>query len=112
MKVLTLDRRFLAIALAGLVLNVCAWGIAFIFPRREAAAILHYTSNVGIDFVGEGRHIIVLPAAGLLMLILNLVVGRLIVEAEHRTAWVLWSAVPIVQSILCIALLFLRSINR
>ncbi len=112
MKVTLMDSRFLAIAISGLVLNLCAWGLALLFPRHESTAILHYTSNVGIDFVGEGRHIIVLPAAGALILVLNLVVGRLIQDADHRTAWVLWSGVPIVQVIVCVALLFLRSINQ
>ena len=106
------NRGLLALVTGGLILNACAWGIALLFPRNEAAAILHYTSSVGIGFVGEGRHIIVLPAAGLLILFLNAVVGRVVQDAESRTAWVLWSAIPIVQAIICVALLFLRSINR
>src|SRR5688500_2639567 len=111
MKFSPIQIRFAAFALIGLVLNAGAWGIALVFPRQEATAILHYTSNVGIDFVGDGRHIVVLPAAGLLILILNLVVGWLILDADRRTAWMLWTAVPIVQVILSVALLFLRSIN-
>jgi hypothetical protein len=85
--------------------------VAFTFPRRESAAILHYTTSVGIDFVGEGRHIMVLPAVGLLILVVNLVVGRIIRTADERTAWILWSAVPIVQVFLLLALFFLKSLN-
>lgn len=111
MKWPSFDRRLWALAASGVVLNLIAWGIAIFFPRHEATAILHYTSSVGIDFVGEGRHIIVLPAAGLLILIVNLIVGRLIVEADYRTSWVLWSTVPIVQVVIILALVFLWSIN-
>jgi hypothetical protein len=67
---------------------------------------------VGIDFVGEGRHIIVLPAVGTVVLLLNLIVGRLIVKADQRTAWVLWSGVPIIEVLLIIALAFLKNLNR
>ena len=93
------------------VLNALAWGLAFIFPREEAAAILHYSSSVGIDFVGEGRHIMVLPAVGTLVMCLNFAVGRAIVKTDPRTATLLTSAVPLVQIVLIIALLFLRSVN-
>lgn len=111
MKFTFSDRPFALVAGAGIVLNLLTWVQALLFPRHQAIAILHYTSRVGIDFVGEGRHIMVLPAAGGLILMLNLVVGWLIVDADRRTAWVLWSAVPLVQVILGIALLFLRSLN-
>lgn len=105
-------RHFALLAGSSLLLNAVAWGIAGLFPLHESAAILHYTSTVGIDFVGEGRHIMVLPAAGLLIAVCNLAVGWLIVRADARTAWVLWSAIPIVQVLLIIALLFLKSLNR
>lgn len=111
MKMTEMDRRFAFIAAAAVILNGIAWGIAWFFPRDESAAILHYTSQVGIDFVGEGRHIMVLPAMGSLILVLNLLVGRLIMNADTRTPWVLWSATPMVQILLILALLFLRSLN-
>lgn len=106
------QRHFYLIALSGLILNGVAWGMTLLFPRHESAAILHYTSSVGIDFVGEGRHIIVLPAAGTLMLVTNVLVGRLIASADSRTAWILWVTVPIIQIILIVSLMFLLSLNR
>lgn len=105
-------KPFWLIAAGSIVLNAIAWAMTIFFPRDESAAILHYTSAVGIDFVGEGRHIIVLPAVGTVVLVLNLIVGRLIVKADQRTAWVLWSAVPIVEILLILALVFLKSLNR
>jgi hypothetical protein len=108
----SIDRPFLLIAAVSLLFNSIAWGMTLFFPRHESAAILHYTSAVGIDFVGEGRHIIVLPAVGTVVLLLNLIVGRLIVKADQRTAWVLWSGVPIIEVLLIIALAFLKNLNR
>ncbi len=99
------------LAILGVTLNILAWGVAFLFPRNQATAILHYSSGGGIDFVGDGRHIMVLPAIGALILVLNLVVGRSIMKTDRETAYVLFAAVPIVQSLLVLALLFLRSVN-
>ncbi len=99
-------------ALLGLILNGVAWGIAWFFPRNEATAILHYSSSIGIDFVGEGRHIMVLPALGMLILVLNLLVGRSIRARDGEAALVLATAVPLVQMLLILALLFLRSVNN
>jgi hypothetical protein len=111
MNITPIDRRFYIIAAAAVILNAIAWVIAWLFPHDESTAILHYTSQVGIDFVGEGRHILVLPAIGLILLGLNLLAGRLIMSADKRTPWVLWSATPIIQILLIMALLFLRSVN-
>ena len=111
MKSLSSNRLFAAVAAAAALLNALAWGIAWLFPRHESAAILHYTSQVGIDFVGEGRHIMVLPAMGLLVLALNLISGRLIMATDQQTAWVLGGAAPLIQILLIIALIFLRSVN-
>lgn len=99
------------LAISSVALNAVVWAIAWLFPQHQTAAILHYTSSVGIDFVGEGRHIMVLPAVGGSILLINGVVGRLIKSADLRTAWVLWSAIPIVQLLLIVALLFLKSLN-
>lgn len=105
-------RHMYGTALTGLILNGLAWAIVLFFPRHDSATILHYTSTVGIDFVGEGRHIIVLPAAGTFMLTLNVLVGRSIVSTDKRVAWLLWSTAPLVQGILIMSLIFLISLNR
>lgn len=111
MKLSLPARPVLLIASLGLFLNLASWVLIFAFPLHESAAILHYTSTVGIDFVGEGKLIIALPATGALILALNLIVGRLIVDQDSRTAWLLWGAAPLVQIILIMALLFLQSLN-
>jgi len=61
--------------------------------------------------VGEGRHIMVLPTVGLVTLAANLMVGWLIMKTDHRTAWVLWGAAPIIQVFLIVAIVFLWSVN-
>ena len=93
-------------------LNLLLWGLAlFVFPRGEAAAILHYSSDVGIDFVGEGRHISVLPLVGSVILVLNGVVGAAIWRADARVAWLTWSSMPLVQGFLLAGFYFLWRIN-
>lgn len=104
--------RLLQLAGLGFLLNGSAWLLAFLFPRHDSAAILHYTSSVGIDFVGTSRHILILPGVGTLILVLNLLVGRLVFNVDPRTAWVLWSTGLIIQIILNLSLIFLISLNR
>lgn len=86
--------------LIGAFLNITLWLFAiFMFPQHEAA-ILHYSVNVGIDFIGEGQQIIVLPIIGLLILIGNNLLGSTIYKTDISSAWLAWSTAPIIQLIL------------
>lgn len=87
------------------------WLVLTFFPHDDPVAILHYSSDVGIDFIGEGMHITALPQIGLLVLIMNTVLGLAVVRADRRAALLLWSAIPVVAIILLGAFYFLWRIN-
>lgn len=93
-------------------INVAMWIVALrFFPRQNLTAILHYSIDAGVDFVGEGQHITVLPLLGSTLLVLNLIIGFAVVKADKAAAWVLWSSMPLVQLCLSVGLIFLWRIN-
>jgi hypothetical protein len=86
--------------LIALMLNIALWIFAVsLFPQHEAA-VLHYSVNVGIDFIGEGQQIIILPLIGLLALIGNSILGAAIYKTDITSAWLAWGTAPVIQLIL------------
>lgn len=107
-----LQKLLVGLVLLGAALNAGLWYAAMkIFPQDDPAAVLHYSIDVGIDFIGEGKQIIALPLIGSLILIMNTVVGLALARADLRTSWILWSISPIAQIILAAAFYLLWRIN-
>lgn len=91
-----------------IVLNGILWALAAtFFPKDDPVTILHYSVGVGIDLIGEGSEIMLLPLVGLIIMIGNTVLGRIIAASSYRAAWIIWSSIPIVQAILLGAFLLL-----
>jgi len=100
------------IILLAIALNVTLWILtAQLFPQESTAAILHYSTELGIDFIGEGSHIATLPRIGATLIIVNLILGFAIASADRRASWVLWSSLPLFQLILLGAFYLLWRIN-
>jgi len=94
------------------VLNAGIWFAALqYFPSDDTSLVLHYSVDVGIDFVGQGSHITVLPLTGAILLLLNLIVGLAATSADKRVSWVLWGAMPLFQIVLAAALFFIWHVN-
>lgn len=93
-------------------LNIFLWYVAlYHYPRESQAAILHYSIDVGIDFIGEGKQITSLPVLGALLALFNSVIGIALLRADQRASWMLWSVVPIVQTFLLVAFYLLWRVN-
>jgi len=102
---------FIIVILSAVVLNLALWLLAvFAFPQHDTA-ILHYSIDVGIDFIGQRQQIIVLPIIGLCILIGNLLLGWAIHHTHSMSAWLLWSITPIVQLILIGSFLLIWQAN-
>lgn len=82
-----------------------------LFPAESPATVLHYSIEVGIDFVGAGSEIRTLPLIGSALLVFNLILGSALLRADTRAAWVLWTTTPTLQAILLAAVLLLWRIN-
>lgn len=104
----------LVIILVGLsiILNGVVWWLTLtVFPVDSPAAILHYTIDVGVDFIGEGKQITSLPTMGLSIIVFNTIMGIALLRADQRASWLLWSVMPPVQLALLLAFYLLREVN-
>ena len=106
------QKAFSAIFGTSLVLNAILWALVLnFFPRNNPATVLHYSIDVGIDLIGEGKQIIVLPAIGLIALIGNSLLGATLRRRSPVTAWIVWSVIPILQIILLGSFLLIWQAN-
>jgi hypothetical protein len=101
-----------AVVAASLTLNILLWIITLItFPKNSSNAVLHYTAGVGIDFIGEGWQIITLPSIGLILVVVNVVLARIIAGASTIAFWILWMSMPFLQLLLLVTYGILLSFN-
>ena len=99
--------------LISLALNILLWGLAlFVFPHDEPSAVLHYNIDVGIDFIGESKQIIMLPVAGLLLLVGNSLLAAVLRTTDFRAAKLLHYITPIIQLILIGAFVLVWQANQ
>ena len=83
-----------------LTLNILLWLLAlFFFPHDSPSAVLHYNIDVGIDFIGEGKQIIMLPVAGLLLLVGNGLLAAVLRSTDQRVAWLHFYITPLFKLI-------------
>jgi len=83
------------------MLNAVLWALVLaMFPRNSPAVVMHYSIDVGIDFIGEGKQIIMLPIAGLVIAGINMQVGWLLRRSDPGSAYVAWAMGPIAQVLL------------
>jgi hypothetical protein len=66
---------------------------------------------VGIDFIGEGRQIMVLPLVGGVILVGNCLLAVALWRWSPRASFVLLAAVPGIQAVLLAAVWLLRNLN-
>jgi len=94
------------------IINLTLWALSLlVFPRQDTGAVLHYNIDVGIDFIGDGKQIIVLPIAGLIIIVGNGLLGLVLRRVEPIAAWVVWGVVPVAQVVLIGAFFLIRQAN-
>ena len=102
----------LGVIALSIILNSLIWAVAlWFFPSDSPAAILHYTTDLGVDFVGSGTQIYTLPRLGTFILLFNIIIGLAVCRADNRAAWQAWSITPAIQLILLAAALLVRNAN-
>lgn len=101
------------LVLAGsIVLNSILWILVLTtFPKSDPSAILHYTAGVGIDFVGSPWQIFVLPSMGLIMLILNAFLARIVRSVNEVAFWIFWVSIPVLEAMLIGVYIMLLRLN-
>jgi hypothetical protein len=97
---------------ASAIINVSLWLLArFLFPQETPAAILHYSAGTGIDFIGEGDQIVVLPLIGTIVWVGNSILGFTLMRASPTSAWLLWASTLVMECTLLLAFFLLLRIN-
>lgn len=104
--------RVFKLLAAAALLNAVLWVLILTkFDRSNPATVLHYSVDVGIDYIGEGGRVTTLPIIGLSMLVLNSLLGWLLFKTEPRISWQVWAVTPIVQLVLLLSIVLLITVN-
>ncbi|MBI1834073.1 MAG: hypothetical protein HYR90_04600 [Candidatus Andersenbacteria bacterium] len=98
---------------AGALLNAALWILSLtLFPRDLPAAILHYNVGVGIDFIGEGHQILVLPVLGTALVVLDGLLAYVLRKTNYLSAAILMGAAVAAQALLLAAFTAILIMNR
>jgi hypothetical protein len=97
---------------SAVLLNIAIWLCArYFFPVESEAAILHYNTSVGIDFIGSGSQITVIPTIGTTLLAANTVLAFILRRVSPQAAAMFWAPLPLIQIILGGALFLILRLN-
>lgn len=67
------------------ILNLVAWPVLFFgVSRHREAIILHYNVYLGVDMIGAYWQIFLIPAAGILFELVNIVLGWYLYRGQER----------------------------
>lgn len=103
---------FLISAVLSLLLNIILWVVLWSkFGLGSEPIPLHFNIVYGIDFVGRARLVYQLPAAGLLILIVNSTLSNILNKEEKIFGYFLNFAGLLVQVMIFIAGLVLVFLN-
>jgi len=107
------DKIILWMSVAALVINLVNWAILAIFVRDvDFQIILHYNVYFGVDQTGDWKLSFFLPAIGLVLFLVNLVLSRFFYSLGKKiAAYLVLGAAVIVQINLIIASLGVIIIN-
>ena len=95
-----------------LMLNAATWLVSLrFFPTNQETAILHYTSTIGIDFIGAGQEINTLPMVGSVLLISNLLMAFLLYRPSRQAAIMFCAVLVPLELILLTAILLILRVN-
>lgn len=97
---------------AAIALNAAVWIVAiYLFPTERSAAVLHYNTSVGIDFIGEGSQIQAIPIVGVALFVANILLALLLRRVSQPAASMFLGSLPLIQIVLLVALLLILRLN-
>ena len=101
------------VLIGALILNAGNWAaVAFFMRPVDFPIILHYNVYFGVDVIGPWWQVYFLPAVGLIILLINSVLGYLFYGQKERiVAHLLMLATFIVQIVVTIAVVSVLIIN-
>ncbi|MBT3816766.1 MAG: hypothetical protein HOE80_00245 [Candidatus Magasanikbacteria bacterium] len=78
---------------------------------QEDSIFLHYTVLFGVDFSGPWHYILYLPIIGLVIFIINTLLGWILYQKDHLASYLLQAAAVFVHIFLVIVTLLLVFLN-
>lgn len=101
------------LALVSLLLNGALWlFVAVTYSRDNPAAILHLSSGAGLDVIGWGSSMLLIPLVGFFIIAINGVLAFCIRNVNMQILWLLLGIIPVIQLFLILAYSTLWLLNR
>lgn len=106
------DKIVFGLTIFGLLADLLAWLILFWqVPFKASSFFLHYTVYFGVDWVGEWRMIFLIPLAGLLFLMINVLLAYLFYKSQKLVSYLFLSATVILEIFIIFQSIFLVVMN-
>ncbi|MCK5466547.1 hypothetical protein KAI56_03585 [Candidatus Parcubacteria bacterium] len=106
------DKQIMAVLFSSVLLNVFIW--VFLLQNQKENTypiILHYNLFFGVDYLGDYEKIYLIPLSGLIIIIINLILGHLLYLKEKLAAYFLVFIIFIIQIFLLINSYLIIKIN-
>ena len=106
------DKQIMAVLFLSIILNIFIW-IFLIQNQKENShpIILHYNLFFGVDHLGNYEKIYLIPLSGLIIIIVNSILGHLLYLKEKLAAYLLVFIIFIIQIFLLINSYLIIKIN-
>lgn len=106
------DNYVVLALLSSAILNIANW-IYLILNRIDGdyPVILHYNLFFGVDFLGNYSLAFLIPFAGVLVFVLNALLGHLFYKGEKLAAYILTINIFIMQCFLLLASYLIVEVN-
>jgi hypothetical protein len=106
------DKYFFYIFIAGIGANIFSWILIFLFLKKETLnIILHYNILSGVDYQGSSQKLFIIPAIGLLVIFMNLIISRAVYAEDKFISYLLISAALVSQMFVVIAVITIILVN-
>jgi len=103
--------NLILIALSGGI-NLFIWGwLLYYIRKQDDPLFLHYTVLFGVDYTGEWYQVFIVPLGGLLILLINFVLGWLLFHKDDFAGYVLNMVSAVAQIILLVTAILLVLLN-
>lgn len=106
------NKYFLSASALAAILNLAAWLLVFFrFGEKDINIILYYNILFGVEYQGVARQLFTIPAIGLLIFFMNLVIIRFVYQKEKFIFYLLLAASLFSQVFVIIAIAALVLVN-
>lgn len=98
------DKNIVFLSVFGLLINICLW--IFLLNNKiesDYPIILHYNLFFGVDYLGNYEKIYLIPLTGLIIIVINSILGHIFYTKEKLVAYFLIFNMLIIQIFLLFA---------